>query len=295
MKVALIGASGYGNIGDDTYPLLWRRFFPSVDWHVFNSDLPAEIPDADLVLFGGGGLIYSNETAHFDYMRHYMQWAIDSGVPFGFLSCGVQAAKNGSNGWQLERTIEEWPALLGKAEFIGVRDPHSLGFLTGLGLQHSFWAPDLCYLFAGERETAQRFVTICPAASVKVSQPRIMRQIEQSLSRHPDLTLLALNMGSVESDPDVEEVAAVFEACTVVRCRELTPDRAVTLIAGSAEIITGRYHGLVIGRSLRKPVWFRKGQCQWKLEHECLRVDPALARRHVQYFADWSGIPPVGL
>lgn len=290
MRVALIGASGYGNIGDDTYPLVWSRYFPTVDWRIYNSDLPSELPKVDLVLFGGGGLIYNNRTAHFDYMRRYIDWALASRTPYGFLSCGIQAAKDKSGNWMLIETLTDWIPLLRNAIFIGLRDPMSRDALWQRGIHHAYYAPDLCYLFPGNHPTENRYVTVCPAASVNAKSEAIIERIELALKDYPSARLISINMGAVDSDDATEAFTDRFDRCKVFCANDLTPGRALSLIASSATIITGRFHGLVFARALRRPAWYWKGKCQWKLEHECLDVDPKLALRHLKKFSNWSGI-----
>ncbi|WP_075089868.1 hypothetical protein [Verrucomicrobium spinosum] len=104
MKIAFVGASGYGNVGDDTYPLVFQEQFRGAELLFFNSDLPAEMPsDLDLVVLGGGGIIYNSAThdespsPHFRCMQFYMDHAIASGTPWGFLSCGSSSAPAGTS------------------------------------------------------------------------------------------------------------------------------------------------------------------------------------------------------
>ena len=103
MKIAWVGASGYGNVGDDTYPLVFAQQWPEHEWVIYNSDLPAALPeDLTLLVLGGGGILYNNpkegqadaESPHFRAMKFYMDAAIARGIPWGILSCGFQFQVN---------------------------------------------------------------------------------------------------------------------------------------------------------------------------------------------------------
>jgi hypothetical protein len=74
MKIAFVGASGYGNVGDDTYPLVFAQQLPEHELVIYNSDLPTALPDdLALLVLGGGGILYNNpkdgpadaESSHF--------------------------------------------------------------------------------------------------------------------------------------------------------------------------------------------------------------------------------------
>ena len=58
MKILFVNAMGYGNIGDDTYPIIFKRYFEfDHDLYFMNSDVKPIPKDLDLIVFGGGGLI----------------------------------------------------------------------------------------------------------------------------------------------------------------------------------------------------------------------------------------------
>src|SRR6186713_605041 len=168
VKLAFIGASGYGNTGDDTYPLVLREQLAEHELIFHNSDLPAELPsDLDAVILGGGGLVYNSgvtpasaESHHFQCMRHYMHWAKQRGIPWGFLSCGVQLRREHEG--HVSEVLAPWIPWLREARFITLRSKACVDVvakITGRGDIHQF--PDLAYLFRppSPKATGQRIIT----------------------------------------------------------------------------------------------------------------------------------------
>src|SRR5882757_7801435 len=129
MKIAFVGASGYGNVGDNSYPLVFQQHLPGHELIFYNSDLPAELPsDVKLIVLGGGGIIYNSrmepeteESEHFRYMKFYMDWAITHGIPFGILSCGFQFASG--QGPSNLAALTSWVPYLKQALFVTLRSP----------------------------------------------------------------------------------------------------------------------------------------------------------------------------
>jgi hypothetical protein len=274
MKVAFVGASGYGNVGDDTYPILWRRFFPQLEARFYNSDLPDGGLDDDtaLVVFAGGGLMWHREgDAHLEYMSYYTTEAQRIGIPFGFISCDFQFRRDPDDlkKFVTDQTIEAWLPQLRLAKFIQLRSRESVDLLANHDVAASY-APDLAYLLRPINTVkSQDLITVIPAAQVRLSNESIVQDIHSAQEQHPDSPLLFLNMGGPVTDAEVQQFGSEFSA-DIILSDQIDPTRALDIIGRSHLVLTGRYHGMVLARNCGTP-YRTYPHSQYKIS-----VEPAL-------------------
>lgn len=260
MRVAFVGASGYGNVGDDTYPILWRRYFPQVDSRVYNSDLPENglEDDTDLVVFGGGGLLWYREgDAHFEYMTYYVEEARRLGIPYGFLSCDFQFIRNRSDDsseeFVMDEVLEKWLPVLREAAFLVLRSRNSVELLAGHGV-NSLYSPDLAYLYRPSNMIkAADTITVVPAGGVQAGNRQVEAEIESARTKWPSARLLFLNMGGPVGDEKTEEFHSKYPGSVCVLSDRSNPEKSLDIISRSHHVITGRYHGLVFARTCGVP------------------------------------------
>lgn len=305
MKIAFVGASGYGNVGDDTYPLVFRRQFPEAELVFFNSDLPRALPDdIQLLVMGGGGIIYNVgtdetiESRHFRCMKFYMDWAIGRGIPWGFLSCGVQFAVHRDAHFAVD--LQPWVPYLQKASFITLRSPECVRIVAAItgretGLQ---WFPDAAYLFrpsgpaagsAGESASLARpTLTLIPTGLIN---PR--NRHTQHMLRHfnsMDYEITWMNMGApVDDEVHLQEALLREPAARIVR--NPTPDEAFRQVGASRMVLSGRYHGMLFARMQGIPFYVPEDS-PYKIRHENLQADPADARGHIQVLREFMAACP---
>ena len=110
-RILIAGASGYGNIGDDTYREVFKHHFgEKYDLLFCNSDLPGQqhpkFPECDAVVLGGGGLLYAFPD-HFDKMVWYLKGAMRCKIPYALISVGYQFKPLGSGKW-ITKPVEKW-------------------------------------------------------------------------------------------------------------------------------------------------------------------------------------------
>ncbi len=82
-KLLFCGASGYANLGDDSYKIVLDLYLSEKYDLYFDSPYPdvSLVKDMDAVIIGGGGLIYDNATEHFTYLKMYMEEALRLNKP----------------------------------------------------------------------------------------------------------------------------------------------------------------------------------------------------------------------
>ena len=260
MKIAFVGASGYGNVGDDTYPLVFRRQLPGSDLVFFNSDLPASLPeDIAVLLIGGGGVLHNvgadpedAESPHFRCMKFYMDAAITRGIPWGFASCGFQFQVNRDAAYA--EALKPWVPYLQQAHFITLRSPACVRIAREIsGRNDAVCFPDAAYLYrpadGGEVER-QNVVTIIPAGLVNPRNALInhYHRLFDAI-RQP---VVWLSMGAqVDDGWMLEEAARRFPQAQIIA--NPGPLEAFTQISASRLVITGRYHGMVFARTSGVP------------------------------------------
>ncbi|MCA9163528.1 MAG: polysaccharide pyruvyl transferase family protein [Planctomycetales bacterium] len=283
MKLAFVGSSGYGNVGDDTYPLVFRERLPEHELIFYNSDLPDALPD-DLegIFLGGGGLIYCSDLpgleAHFEYMRHYLDVAIDRGIAWGFVGCGLQVKPRGDS-YHFE-ALGPWAPYLASAPILTVRSESCLQQVRRLSANPlAAYYPDLGYLFdpIGAGDTSKRrTVTIVPSGCVTPEE--LDRVLPPFVSVGYDITILS--MGALcDDDYRIRLLSELYPQARVIT--RPTPAEALATIAGSGYVVAGRYHALVFARTARVPFYIPH-DAPYKSKQEDLRQAPELAAGHIE-------------
>jgi hypothetical protein len=287
VKLAFIGASGYGNTGDATYPLVLREQLAEHELIFYNSDLPAELPsDLDAMVLGGGGLIYNSgvtpasaESHHFQCMCFYMRWAKQRGIPWGFLSCGVQLRREHED--NVSEVLAPWIPWLREARFISLRSPACVKVvaeITGRGDIHFF--PDLAYLFRppAPKPPEHRTMTFVIGGSINPREifcKHLVRQFQAAGCR-----IVWLSMGAeVDDGRSIADVRSIYPKHGLIPTP--TPAEAWQQIAASYLVVSGRYHGMVFARTADVP-FFVPQEAPWKIRKEIYGADIRDASGHLR-------------
>lgn len=261
MKIAFVGASGYGNVGDDTYPLVFAQQLPEHELAIYNSDLPKSLPeDLDMLVMGGGGIVYNHgikgdaamESPHFRCMKFYMDKAIQRRIPWGFLSCGFQFQFNGQE--DDVSGLQAWAPYLRQAHFITLRSLRCVRIAQELsGREDVVFAPDAAYLYRAETAASgddMRSITLVPAGAVNARNELINHYLRQFAAAGMSVTWLG--MGAPADDHELlTEAAKRYPQAQIIASPG--PQAAFETIARSRFVITGRYHGMVFARTSRVP------------------------------------------
>lgn len=288
MKIAFVGASGYGNVGDNTYPLVFKQQLPEHELAFYNSDLPVELPcDVKLVVLGGGGIIYNSrmdretdESPHFRCMKFYMDWAITHSVPFGILSCGFQFAVGQSPSNAVALT--PWVPYLKQAIFLTLRSPTCVKLaaeLTGRSDCHFF--PDAAYLLRApqqQKPSQRKSLVIVPTGQVHPGDSLVQHFIRLFHQAHYEH--IWMSMGAMVDDAVIlKDTRRIYPNATIIESP--TPLEALDYIARAHFVISGRYHGLIFARSSGVPFYVPQ-EAPYKIKSEDLSVDFAAAAGHFE-------------
>lgn len=294
MKVAFVGASGYGNVGDDTYPLVFAQQLPEHELVFYNSDLPTSLPDDfGLLVLGGGGILYNNpqdgpedaESPHFKCMKFYMDAALKRGIPLGVLSCGFQFRAQQEQNYAV--ALRPWAPYLRQAAFITVRSPRCQDIANDMGQRgDAQFFPDAAYVFdpGGPAPSGPPAgVTIVPAGVINARCPLMKHYMRQFAAGGTPTTWMGMG-ASVDDDAHLADAARAFPETEIVA--QPGPHEACRRIAASRFVITGRYHGMVFARAGRVP-YITAQQTPYKITQEPPATPMSAAAGHFQVLRDY--------
>lgn len=274
MKIAFVGASGYGNMGDDTYPLVFAQQLPEHELVFYNSDLPPSLADnLDMIVIGGGGVLHNagaepeeGESPHFRCMRFYIDAATERGIPWGILSCGFQFEVHRDAAYA--RALKPWVPYLRQASFITLRSRECVRIACEIsGRSDVQFFPDAAYLFhpAGEgTQCGPDGVTVVPAGLVNPRNVLTSHHLRQFAASGMRVTWLSMG-AEIDDGRMLEEAVERFPESRIIDCKD--PETAFRCIAASRLVITGRYHGMVFSRISRVP-FITPMDVPHKLRHE---------------------------
>jgi hypothetical protein len=295
MKIAFVGAAGYGNVGDDTYPLVFAQQLPEHEVLSYNSDLPGSLPeDLGMVVIGGGGVLHNvgaetaeGDSPHFRCMQFYMNAAMERGIPWGFLSCGFQ--------FQVQRDAEyaqalrPWVPYLQQASFITLRSRECVRIACEIsGRADALFFPDAAYLYnpAGlSQQGLAEGVTLVPAGLVNPRNALINHYLRQFAASGTPVSWL--RMGALVDDGwMLEEAAQRFPESKIIG--QADPEAAYRCIASSRIVITGRYHGMIFARTSRVP-FITPVEVPYKLRNEDYAASAASSAGHFEVLRRFIG------
>ncbi len=289
MKIAVVGASGYGNVGDNTYPVVLSRHLPEHELIFFNSDIPPRMPfGLGLVVLGGGGLLYNNPegpdlsepSPHFCQMRFYMDWAMSRRVPWGIFSCGFQFRRGTEE--RPAEVLAPWAPYLRQARFITLRSHACVRTARELsGREDIQFHPDAGYLLRPLEPPLppeRNMLTIVMAGQACPGDLFTERMIRNCKSMGYEIVWMS--MGSPADDAyNLDVIRRDHPGERIIE--QPTPDEAFAQLARSRMVITGRYHGMIFARSSGVPFWFPE-DVPYKLLQEDFRAAPELALGHIR-------------
>jgi len=253
MNITIVGASGYGNFGDDVYVKVLTEHLPNDTITIKNSDEPrvAKSP-CDLMIIGGGGLIYEDNTAHFDYMKDYMENAIDSKIPYMLISVGIQS------------TFASWVSYLKLALAISVRseiDRYIMNQTTGLVVP---WFPDLAYLFDSQ---SKYMIPDDPIVFIPGRNIERAKRWENVFKETPDKSRVILRLSPTEEFKPIKEFFLSIGQCQVIE--DASIEQTNYIISHAKKVYSHRYHGCIMARKYEKP-FDNVGSWQSKIIHDVM-------------------------
>ena len=257
MKFACIGASGYGNVGDDGYRLVFAQQLPG---HELLFDCPYPDPRVvdwcDALIIGGGGLIYHNETAHFEYMSMYLDRAMQRGKPVAFISCGIQIKPQYVSGDLVQAAlphITPWRKFLEYASLVTVRSPTCLKIVQTVAPEqaNAHFVPDACYVMP-----RSPYALVPPDSLVIIPTARgldvpVFQDQWKAIDTHDRVFIAAFARDDISIvDQLCKELGAPHN---LIDRKNLSAIDAMGVVQNARTVVTARYHGAVFARAAGLP------------------------------------------
>jgi len=253
-KVLVVGAGGYGNIGDDIYPLVIRQilgdkfklaFAPDtarlskkgqlLEMNSQEGDFPF-----DALIIGGGGILkdFSPKGA----IRYYIERAKDQEKPYFFVSTGIQTHLKDPSDEDVRGVLGESASFLQSANLVFVRsnqDAQLLRSVLGHDIAHKLKvSPDLGYsypkLLNVTSSPHKKYVTLIQTGSASVRSEHVRKLIKSAMKKNPSLKLVVMNWGGSEDPRKPEdfqefglfarEVSQYYPEAKVYMGNSISPD-----------------------------------------------------------------------
>jgi len=256
-KILFCGASGYANLGDDAYKVIFEKYLSDKYELIFTHPYPDEslIAHVDYIVIGGGGLIYDNETSHFDYMTRYLKHAVGHKKHFSFISCGVQVKMSGKDK-QKWKQIQKWQKYLELADVVTVRSAKCNEFIKKIAPNCNIKSyPDLVYLL---QPSNYKFFFGTPEHTVFIPTPTGSKtqewKAEWGHSAHLGKKRIVLCMSKVDRECCEAWAQKINDKRGLNEFLDCTPEEAARVIKDCRRVVTCRYHGIILGNAFNKEI-----------------------------------------
>lgn len=257
MKILFCGATGYGNVGDEAYKLIFQEHLKGHELY-FNSPYPdLDMVDmCDFLVVGGGGLIYGHTPEHFKYFQMYMDRAIETGKPYAFISVGCQVLipylkmlKKLDDTRIISAEIECWKPYFDRASVITVRAKYGCDAIKRLTNTPVFVYPDLVYLL----KPVDYHLTP-PIKNLIIIDDTVLENIKEFKEYLNEPRTYVVTFSPENNDTLFKFRGEITPHTNLYDRKNLSPQEALRLVVDSENVITCRYHGLVMANSYDKPV-----------------------------------------
>lgn len=260
-RAVVVSAFGVGNVGDDAVSfgareVLYRNGFDDVELVGPNPDYSV-IDGADLVVVGGGGLLYDSSFSNVSNYTAPIRYAYERGIPSAVLGVGAQ-------GIRTTLGAAAYKDALSLARLVTVRERSDATLLTEtVGLKNVHTTGDLALLLAdGPRPVPVRRDPNLAVLSLSHSLESWLAKRDSTIDAYLDETLEALGKGyntvvgvvhSVDDEAIYERLRQRREI-HVVKAAEFDVSAIMDLYASAGLAVSSRFHGLLFSVMGRTPL-----------------------------------------
>ncbi|MGF6226886.1 hypothetical protein QFZ27_000841 [Inquilinus ginsengisoli] len=260
-RAVVVSAFGVGNVGDDAVSfgareVLYRNGFDQVDLVGPNPDYSV-IDTADLIVVGGGGLLYDSSFSNVSNYTAPIRYAYERGVPSAVLGVGAQ-------GIRTTLGAAAYKDALSLARLVTVREHSDAKTLTEtVGLKNVHTTGDLALLLAdGPRPVPVRRDPNLAVLSLSHSLESWLAKRDSTIDAYLDETIDSLGKGYTTVVGVVHSVddEAIYERLRqrreihVVKAAEFDVSAIMDLYASAGLAVSSRFHGLLFSVMGRTPL-----------------------------------------
>jgi hypothetical protein len=260
-RAVVVSAFGVGNVGDDAVSfgareVLYRNGFDQVELVGPNPDYSV-IDGADLVVVGGGGLLYDSSFSNVSNYTAPIRYAYERGIPSAVLGVGAQ-------GIRTTLGAAAYKDALSLARLVTVREHSDAKTLTEtVGLKNVHTTGDLALLLAdGPRPVPVRRDPNLAVLSLSHSLESWLAKRDSTIDAYLDETIDSLGKGyntvvgvvhSVDDEAIYERLRQRREI-HVVKAAEFDVSAIMDLYASAGLAVSSRFHGLLFSVMGRTPL-----------------------------------------
>jgi polysaccharide pyruvyl transferase WcaK-like protein len=266
IRIVIFGATGSHNVGDDilgiTLQKMIQKTMPDAEVLLKPQHLREDIETADLIVIGGGGLIYDADFENVTNYTEIILRANDQGIPVFMAGIGVQYMFT-------EKAKEVYRNALRFVKAISVRNDVDADYLVnelGCRPDQIIRSRDLAFLaaevlsVAGERphNTKKRLVLSLAdwklgkqnyekiAAGLDAQKDSYLAYVKAAIPRLLQTYDVQLVCQAVEDRELYEMLRSANPELTVVEFKDIEDSARLIDVYRAADItVTGRYHGLI--------------------------------------------------
>lgn len=260
-RAVVVSAFGVGNVGDDAVSfgareVLYRNGFDDVDLVGPNPDYGV-IDSADLLVVGGGGLLYDSSFSNVSNYTAPIRYAYERGIPSAVLGVGTQ-------GIRTTLGAAAFKDALSLARLVTVRERSDATLLTEtVGLKNVHTTGDLALLLAdGPRPVPVRRDPGLAVLSLSHSLESWLAKRDSTIDAYLDETIDALGTGynkvlgvvhSVDDEAIYERLRQRREI-QVVKAADYDVTAIMDLYGSAGVVVSSRFHGLLFSVMGRTPL-----------------------------------------
>lgn len=274
-KIKIFGASNCGNVGDDLIALILKKYVENFfEDQAEVSLIPQQkqfeqIKDADILIIGGGGLIYDYDINNVKNYCEAVRYAHDYRIPIYFMGMGVQHVFS-------EEAKNIYKAELPKVSAIATRGTFDSQFIIetlNYDPARVITSRDLVFLYDDvlQKREAESSKGKKPVLSLSLADWKLgtsYKNIQEGLEEAYDnyRTYLERTLPTLKDHFDVrvicqanedreisEYLAGIFETEVVTFPDVESSAELVEVYRASNFVITNRYHGLIAAIIAKTP------------------------------------------
>ena len=229
----------------------------------------------DVLIIGGGGLLKDFE--HNKFMRYHFDYALEEKIPIIFASIGLQLGR--SDEFNVNFFSEYTKNVLKNATLILVRSLVDEQMLSSLKLRNVCYFPDASYIYVPLfkiKPKHKRYISLIQTGCANIHLPEVKDKIydknekiiiqnwggktkPEAIKDFPEYDLFLLSKhiskqnvksSKVYMGHGISKKLAAFRYPEVKVKGDISVKKAVQFVANSKLVITGRYHGYTIAKSM---------------------------------------------
>lgn len=267
-RIVIFGATGSHNVGDDILGITLQKMIqnavPSAEVIIRPQHVREDIETADLIVIGGGGLIYDVDFENVTNYTDIILRANDQATPVYMAGMGVQYMFT-------EKSKEVYRNALRFVKAISVRNDRDADYLIkelGCRPEQIIYSRDLAFLapevldLQGARQSLTKKRLIISLADWKLGKqnyekiaPGLSDQKEAYLAYIKTAIAQLLEMYDIQlvcqamEDRDLyNEILALYPTIELVEFKNVEDSARLVEVYQQADLaVTGRYHGLIVG------------------------------------------------